>query len=268
MNVSMFNFNGMDVRMEARADGTTWVHSDVCRAIHISKERDVYAKLDDDERVSMIVDTLGGPQKVNAITEAGLYSLILQSRKPEAKAFKRWITHEVLPTLRRTGRYEAKAGPVPSRMAVMREMVDVLDEHEARLARLEAATAPPPPPKAAPRLRGPCVPRRFPQRQEWLAFSLLRLVDACLFAPASAPWQPWEGLAAELDSQLTAPDSPCRHPARRFCYFSGATGTALGAAEKCAPGRVSRRMLNGHTRWLIQPPEAPAPAPETSPSNP
>jgi prophage antirepressor-like protein len=54
--------------------------------------------LDDDEKGVHTVDTLGGVQRVGIISEPGLYSLILRSRKPEAKAFKRWITHEVLPS--------------------------------------------------------------------------------------------------------------------------------------------------------------------------
>ena len=61
--------------------------------------------LDDDEKGVHTVDTLGGVQRVGIISEPGLYSLILRSRKPEAKAFKRWITHEVLPSIRKRGGY-------------------------------------------------------------------------------------------------------------------------------------------------------------------
>ena len=61
--------------------------------------------LDDDEKGITISDTLGGKQEMTTINEPGLYSLILRSRKPEAKAFKRWITHEVIPAIRKTGGY-------------------------------------------------------------------------------------------------------------------------------------------------------------------
>ena len=63
-------------------------------------------RLDDDEKDRISIPTLGGWQEVWCINEAGLCSLILGSRKPEAKAFKRWVTHDLLPTLRKTGRYE------------------------------------------------------------------------------------------------------------------------------------------------------------------
>ena len=65
------------------------------------------SNLDDDEKGVITSDTLGGKQEMSTINEPGLYSLILRSRKPEAKAFKRWITHEVIPTIRKTGGYIA-----------------------------------------------------------------------------------------------------------------------------------------------------------------
>ena len=71
--------------------------------------RDIAARLDDDEREPVLVDTLGGRQEMIAVTESGLYSIILLSRKPEAKKFKRWVTHEVLPTIRKHGAYVTPA---------------------------------------------------------------------------------------------------------------------------------------------------------------
>lgn len=64
-------------------------------------------RLDEDEKGVVLTDTLGGTQELTAVNEPGLYSLILGSRKPEAKQFKRWITHEVIPTIRKTGGYVA-----------------------------------------------------------------------------------------------------------------------------------------------------------------
>lgn len=90
-------------------DGEPWfVAADVCRAIEIANSRDAVAKLDDDEKGVGSTDTLGGKQKMQIVNEPGLYSLVLGSRKPEAKAFKRWITHEVLPAIRKTGSYSVK----------------------------------------------------------------------------------------------------------------------------------------------------------------
>ena len=87
-------------------NGEPWfVAADVCKALDITQNRNAVARLDDDEKGVRLTDTLGGKQKLTIVNEAGLYSLVLGSRKPEAKAFKRWITHEVLPTIRRTGGY-------------------------------------------------------------------------------------------------------------------------------------------------------------------
>lgn len=88
-------------------DGEPWfVAADVCRALKISNPTDAIKRLDDDERARF---NLGLPYgETNIVNEPGLYSLVLGSRKPEAKAFKRWITHEVIPAIRRTGRYEAQ----------------------------------------------------------------------------------------------------------------------------------------------------------------
>ena len=85
-------------------DGEPWfVAADVCRALEIANTTDAIKRLDDDERASL---NLGHPMfDTNVVTESGLYSLVLGSRKPEAKTFKRWITHEVIPTIRKTGGY-------------------------------------------------------------------------------------------------------------------------------------------------------------------
>ena len=85
-------------------DNAPWfVANDVCSAIDV--DRTAIRRLDDDEKGVHLTHTLGGDQKISIINEYGLYSLILSSRKPEAKAFKRWITHEVIPSIRKHGAY-------------------------------------------------------------------------------------------------------------------------------------------------------------------
>lgn len=101
----VFNYNGKQVRTVMVNNEPYFVAKDVCDVLEISKHRDAVSRLDDDERGSVLVDTLGGLQEMTAVNEAGLYSLIMTSRKPEAKQFKRWVTHEVLPTIRKTGGY-------------------------------------------------------------------------------------------------------------------------------------------------------------------
>ncbi len=87
-------------------DGEPWfVAADVCRALDIKNNRDAVERLDDDEKGVVSTDTPGGVQSVTIINEPGLYALVLGSRKPEAKAFKRWITHEVIPSIRKNGAY-------------------------------------------------------------------------------------------------------------------------------------------------------------------
>lgn len=87
-------------------NGEPWfVAADVCRALEISNSRDAVQRLDEDEKGVVLTDTLGGQQSMTAINEPGLYVLVLGSRKPESKEFKRWITHDVIPTIRKTGGY-------------------------------------------------------------------------------------------------------------------------------------------------------------------
>ena len=82
-----------------------FVAADVCKALEIEKTDRALSRLDDDEKGAHSVSTLGGKQKVAIVNEPGLYSLVLGSRKPEAKAFKRWISHEVIPSIRKHGAY-------------------------------------------------------------------------------------------------------------------------------------------------------------------
>lgn len=104
-NLQVFSYEGNEIRTVQRGDDTLWVLKDVCGVLGIEKHRDAASRLDGDERESVIVDTLGGKQEMVAVNESGLYSIILLSRKPEAKKFKRWVTHVVLPSIRKHGAY-------------------------------------------------------------------------------------------------------------------------------------------------------------------
>ena len=89
-------------------DSIIWfVAVDVCKALEIANARQAVSRLDEDERLSTVIsnDSAVGRSNTNLINESGLYGLILGSRKPEAKAFKRWITHDVIPAIRKTGSY-------------------------------------------------------------------------------------------------------------------------------------------------------------------
>ena len=93
------------VRVVNKDDEAWFVSTDVCRALDIQNSRDALSRLDEDEKGVASTDTLGGMQKIGVVNESGLYTLALGSRKPEAKAFKRWVTHEVMPAIRRNGAY-------------------------------------------------------------------------------------------------------------------------------------------------------------------
>lgn len=89
-------------------EGEPWfVAADVCRALGLGNSSDVIKRLDEDERTLVSIEGASNGLPVNAVNEPGLYALILGSRKPEGKAFKRWITHEVIPSIRKTGGYIA-----------------------------------------------------------------------------------------------------------------------------------------------------------------
>ncbi|MHB1631051.1 MAG: BRO-N domain-containing protein [Acidithiobacillus sp.] len=110
-----FQYEGKAVRVLRGEDGEPWwVAVDVCKVLGIVNARDALTKLDDDEKKTVgitdglieqgLSDNVPGTS-LNLVNEPGLYRLILTSRKPEAKAFKRWVTHEVLPQIRKTGGY-------------------------------------------------------------------------------------------------------------------------------------------------------------------
>lgn len=105
-NVIPFNFGKQQVRTLLIDDQPWFVANDVSAALQYSEASAMTRHLDDDEKGLSIVQTLGGEQEMLVINESGLYSSILRSRKAEAKRFKKWVTAEVLPTIRKHGRYE------------------------------------------------------------------------------------------------------------------------------------------------------------------
>lgn len=106
-------------------DGEPWfVAADVCRALEIADNRSATARLDDDEKDAVSIRTLGGEQKMTIVNEPGLYSLVLGSRKQEAKNFKRWITHEVIPSIRKTGSYSIQEPETPAQLRAKAMMIN------------------------------------------------------------------------------------------------------------------------------------------------
>ena len=106
-NVQLFDFKGNQVRILTDEKGEPWfVAKDVCDVLGLENSRKATAELESDEKNTVTIsDGIAGNPNKTIISEPGLYKLIMRSRKPEAKEFKRWVTHEVLPSIRRHGVY-------------------------------------------------------------------------------------------------------------------------------------------------------------------
>jgi anti-repressor protein len=105
MNKQIFEYQGKNVRTVIKNEEVWFVAKDVCEVLEHTDTSTAIKRLDDDEKLTQTMFVSGQNREVWIINESGLYSLILSSRKPEAKQFKRWITHEVLPSIRKHGTY-------------------------------------------------------------------------------------------------------------------------------------------------------------------
>lgn len=100
--LQIFNYNDKEIRTVKKGGDLWWVLKDVCEVLDLSNPTMIAGRLDEDERAKF---DLGRQGDTNIINESGLYNVILRSDKPEAKKFKRWVTHEVLPSIRKHGAY-------------------------------------------------------------------------------------------------------------------------------------------------------------------
>lgn len=137
-DLQIFIYSGEQLRTVQRDDGLWWVLRDVCRVLNIGNVTDTKKRLDPDEvDLTDLIDGMGRVQSTTIINEPGLYAVILRSDKPEAKQFKRWVTHDVLPSIRKTGAY----GIPPERLADLDEYQARLDKNRQLLAEFEQYTA-------------------------------------------------------------------------------------------------------------------------------
>ena len=143
MELQAFNFNAMPVRV-VTFDGEPWfVAVDVAAILSLGNPRSSLALLDDDEKGVHNLDTPGGRQNLSIISESGLYSLILRSRKPEARPFRKWLTGDVIPALRRTGSYTlAPQRALPQTLPEALRLAADLAEERERLTAENALLAP------------------------------------------------------------------------------------------------------------------------------
>jgi len=113
-NLAQFQFKNHSVNVITDEDGELWfIAKEIADVLDYSDAYEMTKRLDDDEKSNRQIAGLGSPsggRGVLVINEAGMYSAVLGSNKPEAKAFKRWVTHEVLPSIRKHGSYSAQPG--------------------------------------------------------------------------------------------------------------------------------------------------------------
>lgn len=119
------------IRVVGTLDKPEWIAADVCEVLDIGNPRQVLSRFDDDEKGVTIGDTPGGPQEMLTVTEPGLYRLVLASRKPAARVFKRWICHEVLPSIRLHGCYPPPPAPRNPNSLMLRQLADSLERQDA-----------------------------------------------------------------------------------------------------------------------------------------
>jgi hypothetical protein len=171
-----YQFEEAPVRVVMIADDPWFVANDISKVLGYGQAAFMTRHLDDDEKGLHIVQTLGGAQEMNIISESGLYAAIFKSRRPEARRFRKWVTSEVLPTIRRTGKFELDLPPEldrPSDYDPHRLSVGVQVVREAR------------------RLYGPAAARRL-----WTQVGLPPAVAE------TAPAEPSEPIAEALKEWL------------------------------------------------------------------
>ena len=120
-------FEGEEVRIAWHPDGPMFVLKDIVAILGVKRTTSVTSRLDADEKDVVSIDTPGGPQDVTVVTESGLYVAIMTSRKPRARAFRRWVTGTVLPEIRRTGSY-GRPQPTELSTSVLPEIRDSVAE--------------------------------------------------------------------------------------------------------------------------------------------
>ena len=133
-NLAQFAFGENQVRVLVLDNEPWFVGTDVCKVLSISNSRDALSRLRNYEKDDVaIADTMGRSQSTTVISESGLYRLILTSRKPQAEPFQDWVCQEVLPQIRKTGKYEAKPLTPGELLKIQAEAIIALEQKQQRL---------------------------------------------------------------------------------------------------------------------------------------
>ena len=141
MEITAFNFNEHEVRTVMQGGEPWFVAKDVCEVLELTNSREAVSGLEEDELMSVVLTSGGQRREMNAVSESGLYALIFKSRKPEAKAFRRWVTSEVLPAIRKTGGYIAAQKEETPEEILARALIvakETIERMQQRNVRLQA----------------------------------------------------------------------------------------------------------------------------------
>lgn len=137
--IQIYRYEDFDVRTVNRNGEPWFVAADVCRVLELGNPTMALERLDEDEKALISIEGLSrGNDNANIINEPGLYALILGSRKPQAKAFKRWITHEVLPSIRKTKRYDmTDYAELTPELRMFKQIFDSVVAQQQRVTQIE-----------------------------------------------------------------------------------------------------------------------------------
>lgn len=124
--MEIFTYNGNEVRTIQKDGEPWWVLKDVCEILGLGSPHKIFERLDEDEKGRNLIPTLGGKQEMTVINESGLYNVILRSDKPEAKPFRKWVTSEVLPAIRKTGGYITRETSEQIRLEAQKARADAM----------------------------------------------------------------------------------------------------------------------------------------------
>ena len=132
--LKIFNFEENEVRTQLINEEPWFIAKDVCDVLGISNSRQALVRLDDDEKADVILNDGSQNRNFSIVNEYGLYNLVLSSRKKEAKHFQRWVTHEVIPAIRKTGSYQIPKDP----MDALRLMFQATEQTQEKVNQVDA----------------------------------------------------------------------------------------------------------------------------------
>lgn len=133
--LAVFNFEENEVRTQLINEEPWFVAKDVCDVLGLSNSRQALVRLDDDEKADVILNDGSQNRNFSIVNEYGLYNLVLSSRKKEAKKFQRWVTHEVIPAIRKTGAYQMPISTDP--MDALRLMFQATEQTQEKVKEVD-----------------------------------------------------------------------------------------------------------------------------------